>query len=138
MSAASIVSVAQTAACRSVLQATGPGGSGGKRPASLRAGGSPATAASGSSGMNAAVIEEVTDAASSLLSVEADVFDQRREEMEHIVRMADLAAPALADGGAGTVLPLSPPYCICQHCVKALANDTLVWPVAGGSGNSGR
>jgi hypothetical protein len=86
-----------------VLQASRPGTIGGKRPAPLRAGGSPATAAGSSSGVNAAVIEEVTDAASSLLSVEADVFDQRREEMEHVVRMADLAKPALADGGAGTV-----------------------------------
>lgn len=47
------------------------------------------------------LIERFTDAASSLLSTEADIFEQHREELQHSLRMSSmLRDPAVQSSGA--------------------------------------
>lgn len=51
------------------------------------------------------LIEAFTDAASSLLSTEADIFEQHREELEHSLRMSSiLRDPAVQSSGANHAL----------------------------------
>ena len=46
------------------------------------------------------LIERFTDAASSIMSQEADIFEQRKEEIEHALKMTDVMSLQPSAAGA--------------------------------------
>ena len=60
------------------------------------------------------LIDRITDAASSIMSQEADIFDQRKEEIEHALKLSDLSLQAPA--GACTPCPTAHWY--HEYCVR--------------------